>query len=88
MSECENCCSTAEYSLQENEDYAVYCKGCLIDTLEMWEEQNKKLISPNDVDFKVTRILLAEEDILPENEVENIYKHYGLLIKKLEEENQ
>lgn len=81
MPECTNCNNSAEYSFQGE----PYCKGCLRDMIEIWEDENKDKILEEDVDLIVMRILI-EEDIFIEYIAERIHKNYGLIIKKLKEE--
>lgn len=84
MPECTNCYCTAKYSFQSE----PYCKGCLIDMIEIWEGENKDKIIDGDVDLVVMRILIEEQDIFLEDVAARVYYNYGLIIKKLEEETK
>ena len=84
MPECTNCYCTAKYSFQGE----PYCEGCLTDMIEIWEDENKDKILEGDVDFIVMRILIDEQDIFSNDVAERINKNYGLIIKRLKEENK
>ena len=86
MPECDNCYHIAKYSMQNDELHNVLCKGCLIDSLEVWEDKNKDKIIEGDVDFIVFRVILSVEHIFLNDVAERIQKNYGLIIKKFKEE--
>lgn len=85
MQECNCCYMTAKYSMQDGELQNVLCKGCLLESLESWEGENKDKIIDGDVDFIVFRVILSEEDIFLDDVAKRIHCNYGLIIKKLEE---
>lgn len=79
--ECSECTHKAEYSFQDN----AYCRPCLIEAIENWEQINKDRIDFLNIDFIIFRLTLEENNDFRSDLAEKINSEFGLDIKRLSE---